>query len=77
MDVTEYVQRYIDFDKDVSTSPDATIPEIVKEIKEKQPEISSDSESESELELEQNKLPTKTEALHRLKNDKKLSNGHF
>ena len=24
------VQRYIDFDKDVSTSPDATIPEIVR-----------------------------------------------
>ena len=64
MDIAENVQRYIDFDKDVSTSPDATIPEIVKEIKEKQAEISSDSESESDLELEQNKPPTKTEALH-------------
>ena len=40
------------------------IPEIVKEIKEKQAEISSDSESESDLELEYNKPPTKTEALH-------------
>ena len=54
------IQRYIDFDKDVFTSPDATIPEIVKEIKEKQTEISSDQESESDMELEQNKLPTKT-----------------
>ena len=33
MDIAENVQRYIDFDKDVSTSPDAKIPEIVKEIK--------------------------------------------
>ena len=30
MDITENVQRHIDFDKDVFTSPDATIPEIVK-----------------------------------------------
>ena len=30
----------LDFYKDVSISPDATIPEIVKEIKEKQAEIS-------------------------------------
>ena len=64
MDGAKNVQRYIDFDKDVSTSPDATIPEIVKEIKEKQAEISSDSESKSDLELEQNKPPAKTEALH-------------
>ena len=42
MDKTENVQRYIDFDKNVSTSPDAVIPEIVKEIKEKQAEISTD-----------------------------------
>ena len=35
MDLRENVQRYIDFNKDVSTAPDATIPEIVKEIKEK------------------------------------------
>ena len=35
MDITENVQRYIDFNKDVSTSPDATIPVIVKEIKKK------------------------------------------
>ena len=42
MDKTENVQRYIDFEKDVSTSPDPTIPEIVKEIKEKQAEIFSD-----------------------------------
>ena len=40
------------------------ILEIVKEIKEKQTEISSNSESESDLELEQNKSPTKTETLH-------------
>ena len=40
MDVTENVQKYIDFDKDNSTSPDVTILEIVKE---KQTEISSDS----------------------------------
>ena len=32
-DITKNVQRYIDFDKDVSLSPDAMIPEIVKEIK--------------------------------------------
>ena len=31
MDMTGNVQMYIDFDKDVSTSLDATIPEIVKE----------------------------------------------
>ena len=30
------------YNKDVSTSPDATIPETVKEIKKKQAEISSD-----------------------------------
>ena len=36
MDVAENIQRYIDFDKDVPTSPDETIPKIVKEIKEKQ-----------------------------------------
>ena len=42
MDIAENVQRYIDFDKDVSSSPNATIPEIVKEIKGKQAEISSD-----------------------------------
>ena len=64
MDITENVPRYIDFHKDVSTSPDPTIPEILKEIKEKQAEIPSDSESKSDLELEQNKPPTKTEALH-------------
>ena len=64
MDITENIQRYINFDKDVSTSPDATIPEIVKEIKEKHAEISLESESKSELELEQNKPPTKTEALY-------------
>ena len=64
MDVAEKVQRYFDFDKDVSTSPDATTPEIVKEIKGKQAEISFDQESESDLELEQNKPLTKTEALH-------------
>ena len=29
MDGAKNVQRYIDFDKDVSTSPDATISEIV------------------------------------------------
>ena len=34
MDVMENVQRYMDFDNDVSTSPDAMIPEIVKQIKE-------------------------------------------
>ena len=55
MDITKNIQRYIDFDKDVSTSPDAMILEIVKEIKEKQAEISSNSESESDFELEQNK----------------------
>ena len=64
MDITENVQRYIDFDKDVSTSPDAMILEIIKEIKEKQAEVSSNSASESDLELEQNKSLTKTEALH-------------
>ena len=42
MDITENVQRYIDFDKDVSTSLDAMIPEIIREIKEKLTEISSD-----------------------------------
>ena len=52
MDIMENVQRYIDFDKDFSTSPDATISEIVNEIKEKQAEISSDSESESDMDLE-------------------------
>ena len=52
------------FHKDVSISPDATIPKIVKEMKKKQTEISSDSERESDLELEQNKLLTKIEALH-------------
>ena len=62
--VTENVKRYIDFDKDVSTSPDTTIPEIVKEIKEKQAEISLESDSESDLELEQNKPPIKIEALY-------------
>ena len=48
------------------TIPEAseTIPEIVKEIKEKQAEISSDSESESDLELEQKKSLAKTETLH-------------
>ena len=51
MNVTENVQRLIDFVKGVFTSSDATIPKIVKEIKEKQAEISSDSESESDLEL--------------------------
>ena len=56
IDVTENVQRYIDFDKDVSASPDATIPEIVKAIKEKRAEISSNSESKSDLELEQKKV---------------------
>ena len=64
MDLTKNVQRYIDFNKDVSTSPDATNPEIVKEIKEKQAKIFLDSESENDLELEQNKHSTKTEALH-------------
>ena len=34
------MSRGINFDKDVSTSPDAMIPDIVKEIKEKQAEIS-------------------------------------
>ena len=29
MDTTENVQKYIDFDKDASTSPDAMISEIV------------------------------------------------
>ena len=62
--MTGNVQMYIDFDKDVSTSPDAKIPEILKEVKGKQAKISSDQESESDLELEQNKPPTKTEALH-------------
>ena len=33
MDATENVQRYIDFHKDISTSPDATNAKIVKEIK--------------------------------------------
>ena len=51
----------LEFYKDVSTSPDAMIPEIVKEIKKKQIEICSDSESKSDLELEQNKPLTKTE----------------
>ena len=64
MDITENVQRHIDFDKDVFTSPDAMSPEIVKEIKEKQAEICSESERESDLELEQSKPPTKIEALH-------------
>ena len=64
MDITENIQRYINFNKDVSTSPDVLIPEIVKEIKEKYAEISSDSESDNDLELEQNKPPTKIEALH-------------
>ena len=41
-----------DFYKDVSASPNVTIPEIVKEIKKKQAKISSDSESESDLELQ-------------------------
>ena len=41
MDVTVSVQKYVSFDNNVSTSPEATIPEIVKEIKEKQAEISS------------------------------------
>ena len=35
MNVTENVQKHIDFAKDVSTSTNATIPEDVKEIKEK------------------------------------------
>ena len=39
MDIAKNVQRYIGFDKDVSTLPDATILEIVKKIKEKQTEI--------------------------------------
>ena len=39
MDITVNVQRYIDFDKEVTTSPDATINEIVKVIKEKKVEI--------------------------------------
>ena len=63
----ENIQRYINFDKDISTSPDATIPENVKEIKEKQAEISLESESESDLELDQKKPPTKTEVLHCLR----------
>ena len=57
-----FLSQY-DFHKDVSTSPDATIPDIVKEIKKKQVEISSDQESESDLEQEQNKIPAKIEAL--------------
>ena len=56
MDITENVQRYINFDKDVSTSTDAMILEIFKEIKEKQAEISSNSESESDLELEKKQV---------------------
>ena len=36
----------------ITTSPDASIPEILKEVKGRQVEISSDSESESEMELE-------------------------
>ena len=64
MDITENVLRSIDFDTDFSTLPDATIPEIVREIKEKQAKISSHSESESDLELEQRKPPAKTEAMH-------------
>ena len=57
-------QQRLDFDKDVSTSLDATIPEIVKEITEKQAEIFLESDSESDLEMEHNKPPTKTGALH-------------
>ena len=38
--------------KDVSTSPEAMIPEIVKSIKEKQAKISLESKSERDLELE-------------------------
>ena len=53
-----------DFYKDVSTLPYATISEIVKEIKKKQAEISSDSKNKHDLELKQNKLPTKIKALH-------------
>ena len=64
MDRAENLQRYIDFDNNASTSLDAMVPGIVKEIKEKQAEISSYSERESDLELEQNKPPTKTEAFH-------------
>ena len=43
MDTAENLQRYIDLIRMCSTSPDATISEIVKEIKEEQAEISSDS----------------------------------
>ena len=43
MGIVKNVQRYINFDKDVSTSPDAIIPDIVKETKEKQAEIPSAS----------------------------------
>ena len=56
--------KRLDFCKDVSRSPDAMISEIVKEIKEKQAEISSDSESESDLELVQMKPLTKIKTLH-------------
>ena len=39
----------LDFYKDVSTSPDATIPEIVKEIKEKQADISLEPPTKTEV----------------------------
>lgn len=46
------------------TSPDATIFEIVREIKMKKTENFPDSESKSDMELVQNKPLTINKALH-------------
>lgn len=64
IDVIGYVQIHMDFDKAITTSPDAIISENLWIVKKKNAESSSDSDSESDIELEQNKPSTKTETLH-------------